>query len=443
MDIARVLTAHPDHDPAWVRYYLEFIQEDRLLGDRFERHHVLPRSIFPEFSDLDAHPWNQKDLNPEDHLLAHYYLYRALPLNACAAMAFRMMVGVFNFHRLCRSGFRPSLLKGMCEAYAQAKSAGRPWSEEAKARLSAQMKGKPVPPGLTRRGVVEGEETLRKKSVSMSKFFMENPEAVERMNRLRPREGRHWTFNTPRPESTRRQISLSLTGKVQSQATIDRRRATLDKIIYDQIPSEEHAAFEHALTLTTEDACILHRRSFPTNSRPYNILTGLMHIRLGRTSDVEVRYWQQAQTWLDLTGHTPEGTGDPTPLAPRDASMRLGTGHALLPGQKSAHELRKAGRNKGVVRARQNFDEIPQDEREMLLSAWQVGNTEALVAARKQTATRSRPYNILFGMQWIRENKATPETFERWRQAALFLHFTQQDYVIPSESLQELRRLTS
>lgn len=443
MDIARVLTAHPDHDPAWVRYYLEFIQEDRLLGDRFERHHVLPRSIFPEFSDLDAHPWNQKDLNPEDHLLAHYYLYRALPLNACAAMAFRMMVGVYNFNRLRHSGFRPSLLQGMCEAYARAKAAGRPWSEEARARMSEKMKGQPVPEKFTfkgRRHTVSARQSSSKSHVALHE---ENGERRANYVASRPRGYAHWTFNTPRPESTRRQISLSLTGKVQSQATIDRRRATLDKIIYDQIPSEEHAAFEHALTLTTEDACILHRRSFPTNSRPYNILTGLMHIRLGRTSDVEVRYWQQAQTWLDLTGHTPEGTGDPTPLAPRDASMRLGTGHALLPGQKSAHELRKAGRNKGVVRARQNFDEIPQDEREMLLSAWQVGNTEALVAARKQTATRSRPYNILFGMQWIRENKATPETFERWRQAALFLHFTQQDYVIPSESLQELRRLTS
>lgn len=73
--------------------YLDLINSNlnntKILG-KTEEHHILPKSIFPEFSDLRKFSWNSVHLSYEDHFMAHYYLsftgnYRML--SALRAMA--------------------------------------------------------------------------------------------------------------------------------------------------------------------------------------------------------------------------------------------------------------------------------------------------------------------------------------------------------------------
>jgi hypothetical protein len=47
-------------------------------GQYGEWHHFLPASLFPQFKNRKAHPWNQKRISAKTHFVAHYLLYRAL-----------------------------------------------------------------------------------------------------------------------------------------------------------------------------------------------------------------------------------------------------------------------------------------------------------------------------------------------------------------------------
>ena len=439
MDLQSLLkTKH--HDPLWLTHYLTFITETPKPGEGAlaDAHHILPKSAFPDFASLDDNPWNRVDLAPADHLLAHYYLFRALPGEPSVRQAFKMMVG-FRFKEVQRSCYDEALVREIAAAYESARGLGKPWSEKARQKRSDNMKGKPVHAGLTRLGTTHTPETLAKMSEAQQRRAIDDPESF---TRNKPRGEDHWAFGVgPGPE-TRAKLAAAATGKVHADITRLKMSATHGQQSYDAIPAEEHEIYTQALRLDTEVDAIIQRRAFATNSRQYLILTGLMHIRLNRTDVVDPKYWQQAANWLVLSGRN---SAELPGLTPRSATTRLGTGHTLLPGQVSAHDLRKVGVAKGVTQARQAFDGIPADERTTLASAWEVAATQkatsALVAERKLWPVRGRAYNILFGMQWIREGKATPETFERWRQAAIFLRLSGRDCPIGPEATKELDRV--
>ena len=442
MDLQSLLkTKH--HDPLWLTHYLTFITETPKPGEGAlaDAHHILPKSAFPDFASLDDNPWNRVDLAPADHLLAHYYLFRALPGEPSVRQAFKMMVG-FRFKEVQRSCYDEALVREIAAAYESARGLGKPWSEKARLKRSDNMKGKPVHAGLTRLGAVLSEETKQKMTEARVQFYTTNPEGVAALDAARPRGEAHAFFGQERPADVRTKIAASNTGKVHADITRLKMSATHGQQSYDAIPAEEHEIYTQALRLDTEVDAIIQRRAFATNSRQYLILTGLMHIRLNRTDVVDPKYWQQAANWLVLSGRN---SAELPGLTPRSATTRLGTGHTLLPGQVSAHDLRKVGVAKGVTQARQAFDGIPADERTTLASAWEVAATQkatsALVAERKLWPVRGRAYNILFGMQWIREGKATPETFERWRQAAIFLRLSGRDCPIGPEATKELDRV--
>lgn len=42
-----------------------------------ELHHILPKSKYPEYSDLKEHPWNGVRLSYVDHCRAHYWIWKA------------------------------------------------------------------------------------------------------------------------------------------------------------------------------------------------------------------------------------------------------------------------------------------------------------------------------------------------------------------------------
>lgn len=63
--------------------YLDFIDSciTPNLDEYGEKHHILPKSIFPEYKSERKFPWNIKRLYAKDHFIAHYLLYKIYPNN--------------------------------------------------------------------------------------------------------------------------------------------------------------------------------------------------------------------------------------------------------------------------------------------------------------------------------------------------------------------------
>lgn len=74
-----------------VRYgmrYLAFIERFTVPETMLhEKHHIMPRSMFPEYADS---PWNIVRLTPKAHYIAHYMLWRAVK-NRSTLYAFNLM----------------------------------------------------------------------------------------------------------------------------------------------------------------------------------------------------------------------------------------------------------------------------------------------------------------------------------------------------------------
>lgn len=68
-------------DERWLKRYLRFIEifslEDEIAKES-HNHHILPRSIYPEYSNLKTNVWNKAVLKTRAHLIAHYILAKAL-----------------------------------------------------------------------------------------------------------------------------------------------------------------------------------------------------------------------------------------------------------------------------------------------------------------------------------------------------------------------------
>jgi hypothetical protein len=60
--------------------YVDFCidKNSEQTGDGYEKHHILPKSLVPKYSDLTLNPWNSSILNYEDHYTAHQLLALAL-----------------------------------------------------------------------------------------------------------------------------------------------------------------------------------------------------------------------------------------------------------------------------------------------------------------------------------------------------------------------------
>lgn len=57
--------------------YVKFINSRKQSTEIFETHHILPKSLFPEYSDLVLYPNNGIKLSPREHYIAHYILAKA------------------------------------------------------------------------------------------------------------------------------------------------------------------------------------------------------------------------------------------------------------------------------------------------------------------------------------------------------------------------------
>lgn len=60
-----------------IQKYMNFISSRKQNSEIYEIHHILPRSMFPEFEKLKNNQWNAIKLSPREHFIAHKILWRA------------------------------------------------------------------------------------------------------------------------------------------------------------------------------------------------------------------------------------------------------------------------------------------------------------------------------------------------------------------------------
>lgn len=96
MDIYTILQSIP-HNPHFLKRYYNFIlgcqkvNEGKELGYT-EKHHILPKSLFPDYTNLVINNWNEAILTARQHYLSHWLLWKAY--GGLMAIAFHFMVHI-------------------------------------------------------------------------------------------------------------------------------------------------------------------------------------------------------------------------------------------------------------------------------------------------------------------------------------------------------------
>lgn len=83
----------------WTHRYLKFIfyfKIDKYEVGLTERHHILPRSIFKQYSNLKENTWNEAILSNRAHIIAHYMLAKAIGGKMWAPLYFYTKSYKFN-----------------------------------------------------------------------------------------------------------------------------------------------------------------------------------------------------------------------------------------------------------------------------------------------------------------------------------------------------------
>jgi len=67
------------YDKDKLTFYIDFCLNNHnpALQEK-ENHHILPKSMFPEFKKLSLNPWNKSTLSIKNHIKAHFYLTEAI-----------------------------------------------------------------------------------------------------------------------------------------------------------------------------------------------------------------------------------------------------------------------------------------------------------------------------------------------------------------------------
>lgn len=187
-----ILSKFPDADRGEVQRYVEFVTECSVPPTHAytEQHHVLPKSIWPEFRLKSDYPLNQKRLTAANHFVAHHLLWKALPACPQVCFAWRQMWCDKYGH------LTQELLETYAEDYAKARDvlrihrSGVPLSLEARAKMSKAKAGRTLPESTrkkmseAKRGHVHSEET-KAKIRATNKGQKRSPECCARMSAAR------------------------------------------------------------------------------------------------------------------------------------------------------------------------------------------------------------------------------------------------------------------
>ncbi|EOD5326739.1 NUMOD3 domain-containing DNA-binding protein [Vibrio parahaemolyticus] len=169
----------------YLEKYLEIVSSDDDV-EYTEAHHILPKSIWPQFKDFKEHPYNCVHLSAYHHFMAHYYF--SMATNACWH-AVRMMANtrqetgfkncsgaeiheIASLYESCRGNIK---LSEEHKAKIGAWQKGKLKSESHKSKMSASHKGKKLSDetkakiGASHKGQKRSEETKSKMSAALRK----------------------------------------------------------------------------------------------------------------------------------------------------------------------------------------------------------------------------------------------------------------------------------
>lgn len=157
-------------DNKYTRWYLSIItkalQENRKRFRRgsknfryFEHHHIIPKSIKPEFKNLKDHPWNGVLLTPKEHFVCHLLLTKMLSGESKNKMTYALW-GMTNQSNSVQERFHSNLYER--------------YKEKVQEALSHERKGKT----LAERFGKERADQIKEKF--KTRKHRSSPDAVER-----------------------------------------------------------------------------------------------------------------------------------------------------------------------------------------------------------------------------------------------------------------------
>ncbi len=178
-------------DEIFLAKYLCFVETNKCTdGEYSEKHHILPKHIWPEYENFNQHPWNMVTLSLHDHLLAHYYFSMATNTlwNAIPAISYLTANGSRNlietdigivaetmeyYKKHCRGENHPRYgTSHTDETKTKISNAnkGNTWTAERKVEHSHKLKGKKKPEGFAEKcrklktGTTHTDESRKKMS---------------------------------------------------------------------------------------------------------------------------------------------------------------------------------------------------------------------------------------------------------------------------------------
>lgn len=164
-------------DSEYLTAYLELCETAcNDLDSAAELHHILPRTTFPEYADLQKNPWNGVLLTRKDHARAHALLFGAYPIREyqrpLTFMGWKNTFTAEDYKRkISESAIRGwKKLKSDPQKYAN-------WAAKRSEYMRAQMK-----PGMPLFDLLQTKEMSaehRKKNAETLKRFWTAPEYAE------------------------------------------------------------------------------------------------------------------------------------------------------------------------------------------------------------------------------------------------------------------------
>lgn len=98
MDIYSILSSKP-HNSHYLNKYIRFINNCQHKNVNYqgytERHHICPKSMFPDYKSFTFHPWNCAVLTARQHFIAHMLLWKTYN-NETMTRAFGAMSNYFT-----------------------------------------------------------------------------------------------------------------------------------------------------------------------------------------------------------------------------------------------------------------------------------------------------------------------------------------------------------
>jgi hypothetical protein len=129
---------NPFLDNKYTKWYLNLVLENNNSGAYVERHHILPKCLFPEYKNSS---WNIVKLSARQHFIAHILLYKMFKKNTEGYGKMLTASLRMKTHNTNNRYVNSRLYEQVKVKFGKYISENRCWSEEHKQRISQKLKG--------------------------------------------------------------------------------------------------------------------------------------------------------------------------------------------------------------------------------------------------------------------------------------------------------------